>query len=69
MDKHIQYRILKDYGEGKIDKYEALENLDLDHISELMALVIKYTPESIIKSNTHQSDETLPTIAELWSND
>ena len=32
-------QILEDYRSGKLDKYEAMDALDVDHVSDLLALL------------------------------
>jgi hypothetical protein len=49
-------QVLTDYQTGKLDKYEAMDALDLDHVSDLLDLLAQYGVGPELSRDYFQSD-------------
>ena len=49
-------QVLQDYQSGKLDKYEAMDALDLDHVSDLLDLLAQYGVGPELSRDYFQSD-------------
>ena len=49
-------QVLSDFQTGKLDKYEAMDALDLDYVSELLDLLAQYGVGPELSRDYFQSD-------------
>jgi len=67
MKKHEIRAVLKDYHSGKLDKYEAMDALDLDSVRDLLNLCAECEVPPEQERAYFQSDPTAQPIKDLLS--
>ena len=60
-------QVLKDYQSGKLDKYEAMEALELDSVRELLALLAQYGVGPELSRDYFQSDPSAKPAKDFFS--
>ena len=60
-------QVLNDYRSGKIDKYEAMDVLDLDHVRELLDLFARYGVPPELSSAYYQSDPSAKPVQDFFT--
>jgi hypothetical protein len=60
-------RVHEDYRSGKIDKYEAMDVLDLDDVSDLLALLARYEVPPELSSAYYQSDPSAKPVKDFFT--
>jgi hypothetical protein len=60
-------RILEDYRSGKFDKYEAMDALDLDHVSDLLNLLAQYGVGPELSPDYSQSDPSAEPLKDFFT--
>ena len=69
MQKHEIYKILKEYNSGKLNKYEAMELLDVEEIGELFSLLAEYKIPPVMEAAYFQSDASQPPLESYFSDE
>jgi hypothetical protein len=60
-------QVLSDYQSGKLDKYEAMAALDLEHVRDLLALLAQYGVGPELSSDYFQSDPSAPPVKDFFT--
>jgi hypothetical protein len=60
-------QILEDYRSGKLDKYEAMDALDVDHVSDLLALLAQYGVAPQLSGDHYQSDPSAKPVEDFFT--
>jgi hypothetical protein len=60
-------QVLRDYQSGKLDKYEAMDALDLDHVRDLLALLPQYGVGPELSRDYFQSDPSAKPVKEFFT--
>jgi hypothetical protein len=69
MEKDDIIKILRDYQSGKIDKYRAMEALDLDAVHQLLALLAQYKIPPEDSPAYWQSDPSAKPLKDFFTTD
>jgi hypothetical protein len=60
-------QVLTDYQTGKLDKYEAMDALDLDHVSDLLDLLAQYGVGPELSRDYFQSDPSAKPVQDYFT--
>ena len=60
-------QVLMDYRSGKLDKYEAMDALDLDHVRELLNLLARYGVPPELSPDYYQSDPSAKPVKDFFT--
>jgi hypothetical protein len=69
MEKDDIIRILRDFQSGKLDKYEAMEALDLYQVRDLQALLSQYEIPPDDSPAYWQSDPSAKPLKDFFTDD
>ncbi len=67
MENDAIRQVLLDYRSGKIDKYEAMDALDLDRVSELLKLMARHGIGPELEGDHFQSDPSAPPVEDCFT--
>ncbi len=62
-------QVLTDYRSGKFSKYEAMDALDVDHVSDLLALMAQYGIGPKLTGDYFQSDPSAKPVEDFFTED
>jgi hypothetical protein len=60
-------QVLTDYQTGKLDKYEAMDALDLDNVRDLHALLAKHGVGPELSPDYYQSDPSAKPLKDFFT--
>jgi hypothetical protein len=60
-------QVLNDYRSGKLDKYEAMDALDLDGVRDLLALLAQYGVGPELSPDYFQSDPSAKPVKDFFT--
>lgn len=60
-------QVISDFESGKLDKYEAMDALDLDHVWELLEVQAKYGGGPELTRDYFQSDPSAPPAKDFFT--
>jgi hypothetical protein len=71
MENHTEedriLQLLKDYRSGKLDKYEAMDALELDNVGDLLALLAQYGVGPELSPAYYQSDPSAKPLKDFFA--
>jgi hypothetical protein len=69
IDEDSIRKVLMDYRSGKLDKYEAMDALELDYVRDLFALVAQYGIPPELSRDYFQSDPSAKPVQDFFTED